>query len=543
MIGYELSNPATDDEWPTFRWDLPETFNVADVCLDHPAARTALRYVDEFGDETALTYGDIERAVADAAAALSARDIGKGDAVGVCLPQCPELLVVHLATLSRGGVVVPLSMLLGDEHAGHALDHADASALVVDRAKADELSIRTPPETVVVEPEPARERDALGGLGGTLVTDEDASSDQARLHTVETTPDDPAFVLYTSGTTGAPKGVVQGHRYLIGSLPGYQCWFELFDREAAAESRAWTPAEWAWAGALFDVVYPTLVMGGTVVARERRSGFDPERASRLVDRTGVTHTFLPPTALGKFRTGGDLDRLDSLRVINCGGEALPTDLRRWTEETLDVVVNEAYGQTEANALVGECWAAYPAREGAMGKPYPGHDVLVVDDDGDPVPDGEVGRIALDPDDPVLFLEYLDDPEATAEAYFDNGLFDTGDLAVRDDDGYLYHRGRADDLIITSGYRVSPLEVENALATHSDVAAAVVAGVPDEHRGERVAAVVVPNGREGDDAFRDELEHRVRDRLGAHKAPREIRFRSTIPETRTGKADRDAVFDR
>ncbi len=541
MIGYELSDPATDGGWPTFRWDVPAKFNIAEACLDSPAENTAVRYVDVDGDETALTYGELERAVSATAAALSNRDVGEGDAVGVCLPQCPELLVVHLATLARGGVVVPLSMLLSDDHFEHALEHGDASALVVDRAKADRLSVRTPSETFVVEPASARSRDALGDLAGSLVTDPNDGTDET-LRITETTPEDPAFVLYTSGTTGTPKGVVQGHRYLVGSLPGYQCWFELFDRETARESRVWTPAEWAWAGALFDVVYPTLALGGTVVAQERRSGFDPERATKVLNQTGVTHTFMPPTALGKLRTEGVDDPLESLAVVNCGGESLSEDLRQWASETLEVTVNEAYGQTEANALVGDCGAAYPAREGTMGKPYPGHDVRIVDEDGEPVANGEVGRITLDPSDPALFLEYLGDPDATANAYFENGLFDTGDLAVRDDEGYLTHRGRADDLIITSGYRVSPVEIENSLAAHPNVAEAVVAGVPDEKRGERVTAAVVPDGRAGDETFREELERSVRERVGPHKAPREIRFRSSIPETRTGKADRDAVFD-
>ncbi|MCU4975451.1 AMP-binding protein [Halobacteria archaeon AArc-m2/3/4] len=536
-IGYDLTSPSDDETWPSFSWDLPDRFNVADACLDSPSDDPALRYVSEDGEATALTYGEIESAVESTANALAEGGIGRGDVVGVLLPQCPELLVSHLATLTLGGTVAPLSMLLGEDHLSYVLEDCGAAALIVDETRASELSIRTPERTFVVDPDSAPGHDGLGGL------DDHAGSEREGGSSITMTPDDPAFLLYTSGTTGAPKGVVQGHRYLIGSLPGYQCWFHLFDEQEFASTRVWTPAEWAWAGALFNVVYPTLALGGTVVAQARRSGFEPARAIRVADRTGVTHAFMPPTALAKVRrTGGhETADLDALSVLTCGGEPLPTDLLDWAESALDVVINEAYGQTEANALVGNCQAAYPVESGSMGKPYPGHEVLVVNEDGEPVPDGEIGTIALDPSDPALFLGYHDDPTETDRAFFENGLFDTGDLAVRDEDGYFHHRGRSDELIITSGYRVSPVEVENALVAHPDVSAAVVTGVPDEQRGERVAAAIVPIDRADGDTLHAELVSFVKDRLGAYKAPRKIRFVDSLPETRTGKADRCALF--
>ncbi|MEY7851772.1 acyl-CoA synthetase [Natrarchaeobius sp. A-rgal3] len=547
MIGYDLSDPARDDDWPTFQWDLPERFNVAETCLDATDEAIALRYVDERGEETALTYDTLREATRSVAAGLADRGVDRGDRVAVCLPQSPELLVSQLAILRLGAVVVPLSMIVGEDHFAHALEHANAARLVVDAERARALSNPALDGALVVDPEPAPGHDGLGGLADLASVAEPSS----RLEFPATTPDDPAFVLYTSGTSGAPKGVVHGHRYLIGSLPGYQCWFELFDPEEAAASRVFTPAEWAWAGALFNVVFPTLALSGTVVAHHRRSGFDPVRSLGIFESQAVQCAFLPPTALRRIRdadVAANAD-LEALEAITCGGERLPPSLAEWAESTLDVVVNEGYGQTEANALVGDCQGAYPVREGAMGKPYPGHDVVLVDESGIPVPDGDLGRIALRTPDPVCFLEYYDDPEATEAAYLDEGLLDTGDLAVRDDDGYLFHRGRADELIVSSGYRISPLEVETALTDHDAVADAIVAGLPDEDRGERVAAAVVtqgapsvPSTESERESLRADLESLVRERLGAYKVPREFVFLEELPETRTGKADRRRVFD-
>ena len=560
MIGYTLSDPATDDSWPTFEWDLPKHFNIAAACMSAPTEAIAIRYVDTTGEQVEITYGQLTDAVAVTASRLAALGVSRGDAVGVRLPQSPELIVAHLATLSCGGVVVPLSMLLSTDHLSHAIGHSETSVLVVDKRTTAETTAALDPAVVTlsVEPQPAPEHDGLGGLR-LHVEDGPESEAQTVANPVDTHPDEPAFLLYTSGTTDTPKGVVQGHQYLIGSLPGYQCWCHLFTRQAAAASRVWTPAEWAWAGALFNVVYPTLALGGTVVAQARRSGFDPDRALGIVAATGVTHSFMPPTALSRIREADVADDhdLSRLRILNCGGEPLSTDLRRWAESALDLVVNETYGQTEANALVGECRAAYYSPPESMGRPYPGHQIVVVDDQGQPVDDGVLGRLALRTPDPACFLGYHDDAEATADAFRWEGLLDTSDVAVRSANGTLTHHGRADSLIITSGYRVSPPEVEAALTSHPAVNAAVVAGVPDETRGQRVAAAVVlsstvtspadPTNQYDLDEYieetlRTELLEHAKAKLGAHKTPRELRFVTSLSETRTGKVDRREIFD-
>ncbi|GGN88662.1 AMP-binding protein [Haloarcula pellucida] len=538
--GYELPASPTGygDLRDGFEWQIPDRYNIADHALSGDGDAVALRHVaaeDEPYTGTTMTYGELAAATRALAARLADGGIAAGDRVAVCLPQCPELVVAHLAVYRLGGVVVPVSMLLGEHSFGYVLDHSDASALVVDSERwnaAGDVRTAAPTETVPVDV-----GSGTAPLGGLTEFVGDAPSSTGP-PAVETRPDDPALVLYTSGTTSDPKGVVQGHQYLLGSLPGYHCWFDLFDPTAARRARVWTPSEWAWAGALFDVVFPTLALGGTVVSSLRRAGFDPERALDVVAGQGVTHAFLPPTALRAIRRETDPapDDVPTLETMLCGGEHLPDDLAAWATDRLAVTVNEAYGQTEANALAGESNGVYPAAPDGLGRPYPGHEIVVVDEDGAPVPTGEGGEIAVVRPDPVVMQEYVDDPAATA-AVLDDDLLRTGDIG-RFDDGVLTHLGRADDLVLTAGYRVSPLEVESALEAHPAVSAALVRGEPDPERGQRVVATVVPSPDvTPDDDLASVLKESVAESLGPHKRPRDIDFVSSLPTTRTDKADR------
>jgi|AntDeeMinimDraft_4_1070355.scaffolds.fasta_scaffold00099_38 acetyl-CoA synthetase len=538
--GYHLPRPdrGATDPWAGFEWRIGETYNIGAVALasaETDPAATALRHLPLDEPPTRLSYGELKEATDAVAAGLRDRGVERGDRVAVCLPQCPELLLAHLAIFELGAVSVPLSMLLGADSFRYSLDDSETTLAVVDAVRAGEVG---PLDVETLSVDPGGYADSpLGGF-------RDAVHRGATVEPVSTAPDDPALVLYTSGTTGKPKGVVQGHSYLAGGLPGYQAWFELFDDAAARSARVWTPAEWAWAGALFDVVFPALATGGTLVSRERRSGFDPTGALSLVAAESVTHTFMPATALQRIRGEADpaAHDLDALAVVMSGGESLPRSLLVWARDELAPRVHETYGQTEANALVGNCTAAYEVRPGSMGRVYPGHDVVVVDEDGSEVETGETGEIAVRLPDPVVFERYWGDEAATAEK-FDGGRFLTGDLGMVDDDGYFWHRGRADDLILTSGYRVSPLEVEAALQAHPDVAAAVVGGAPDPERGERVRAyVVVADDASANDALAETLRDRVRSTLGGYKVPRDIEFLDALPETRSGKADRSALFE-
>lgn len=550
--GYHLPERGGALPYETYRdrfeWEVPDRYNIASASLDHSGdlqGETALYHVDEDGAHHEFSYAALDRASDAFAATLAEWGVSEGSRVGLCFPQSPELVIAHLATYKLGAVAVPLSMLLGGDSARYTLEHADVETLLVDDVAYDRFLDRsgifdTVDRVVPIALDPAgydAGADYLGGLA-------EVATDGASVDPTTTAPDDPALILYTSGTSGRPKGVLLGHRYLIGSLPGYHLWFHLFDAATSRAQRVWAPSEWAWAGALFDVVFPTLAVGGTVVSSVRRSGFDAAATRSFVDETEVTRAFMPPTALALLRSA-DPDpetSLPTLEVVQSGGEPLSTAVQDWAESTFDLVVNEGYGQTEANALVGNCRVLFDRRPGSMGRPYPGHDVVVVDDDGDTLPAGELGELAVQGPDPVFFIEYWDDPDATAEKLSDD-LFRTGDLAVRDEDGYLWFRGRADDLILTSGYRVSPVEVEEALERHDLVGDAVVGGRPDPDRGTRVTAYVLPTTSPDDVTDTDERELRefVGDELGAHKRPREITFVEELPRTRSGKADRSALF--
>jgi acetyl-CoA synthetase len=360
-----------------------------------------------------------------------------------------------------------------------------------------------------------------------------AASD--RFQTAPTGPDDPALIIYTSGTTGPPKGALHAHRVLLGHLPGVVWPHEFFPQPG---DLFWTPADWAWIGGLIDVLLPAWHHGVAVLAHRMRK-FDPEEAYRLMARHGVRNVFMPPTALKLMREAGGAARGRGcrLRTLASGGETLGEGLLDWGRATFRLTINEFYGQTECNLVVGNCAGVLPVRPGSMGRPIPGHIVEVVGDDGAVLPAGEIGNIGIRRPDPVMFLEYWGNPAAT-DAKFAGDLLLTGDLARKDDDGYVWFVGRADDVITSAGYRIGPGEVEECLMRHPKVALAAVVGVPDPIRTEIVKAFVVLKGGEvAPDSLAREIQDFVKARLAAHEYPRAIEFVDSLPMTATGKIKR------
>jgi acetyl-CoA synthetase len=531
-----MLSPAPDYDTlvSQFRWRVPERYNIGvDVC-DRWAAvepdRPAILDVAPDGQVTPFTYGAMRAASNRLANALRARGVSRGDRVAVLLPQGPTVPVVHVATYKLGAVALPLAALFGVDAIGYRLRDAGVTALVTNAAGLAKLSQVTEPLpalTTIVSVDGAD-----GGVEGFGPMLEAASPE---FTPVDTLADDPAMMIYTSGTTGQPKGALHAHRVLLGHLPGVQMPHEFLPQPG---DRLWTPADWAWAGGLLNILLPGLHFGVPVVAR-KFDKFDPLEAFRLMADLKVRNTFVPPTALRMLRTvENPRGRFDlSLRTIASGGEALGAETFVWGREALGMTINEFYGQTECNLVLASCAAIGVAKAGAIGRPVPGHVVGVIRDDGSRCEPGETGQIAVRRPDPVMFLSYWNKPGAT-KAKFVGDWMTTGDQGRLDEDGYVHFVGHDDDVITSAGYRIGPGEIEDCLIRHPAVALAAAVGKPDPVRTEIVKAfVVLKEGYGPSEALAGEIQSFVRARLSAHEYPREIAFRPNLPLTTTGKVIR------
>ena len=379
-----------------------------------------------------------------------------------------------------------------------------------------------------------------GGIDGTLDYDQLLTAASAEFTAVVTLADDPAIIIYTSGTTGQPKGALHAQRFLLGHLPGVLL---PHDFPPKPGDLFWTPADWAWIGGLYDVLFPAWHWGLPVVAHRARR-FDPEHALDLMARYGIRNVFLPPTALKLIRRSGSGIPADlRLRSVGSGGETLGAELLDWGRENLGVTINEFYGQTECNLVVSNSAGLMEVRPGSMGRPVPGHQVAVVDEGGAVLPPGEVGEIAVRRPDPVMFLRYWNQPAATQSKFIGDWML-TGDRGSADDDSYLWYQARNDDVITSGAYRIGPGEIEDCLLRHPAVAMVAVVGVPDPLRTQIVKAFVVPAPHvTPTDALTAELQRFVRERLAAHEYPRAIEYIDALPLTATGKVMRRELRNR
>jgi len=514
-----------------FRWRIPQRYNIAvDVC-DRWAAidpdRAAIIEVSTDWRVTPVGFGRLREDSNRLANALRARGVGRGDRVAILLPQGRRVLTAHLAAYKLGAIAVPLAALFGVDALAYRLADSAAKVLVTDAAGlAKTRQIAAPlPELALTVSTDGGDRDALDW--DALLAD--ASPD---FTPVETGPDDPALMIYTSGTTGNPKGALHGHRVLPGHLPGVQMPHEFMPQPG---DLAWTPADWAWAGGLLNMLLPALHFGVAVVARPV-TRFEPEEAFRLMADLGIRNAFVPPTALRMLRSvEHPRERFAfALRTVAAAGEALGAETLAWGREALGLTINEAYGQTECNLVLASSAAIGVSRPGSIGKAVPGHEVAIIRPDGSVCAPGEEGQIAVRRPDPVMFLGYWNNPQATVDKFVGDWM-KTGDQAVQDEDGYVRFVGRDDDVITSSGYRIGPGEIEDCLLRHEAVALAAVVGKPDALRTEIVKAFVVPMpGHAATPALAAELQAFVRRRLSAHEYPREIAFREELPMTTTGK---------
>jgi acetyl-CoA synthetase len=516
-----------------FRWRIPERYNIGvDTCDRWGVAepgRPAVLEVGADGSVAVTTFGMLREASNRLANALRARGVGRGDRVAVLLPQGAAVPIAHGAIYKLGAVALPLAALFGVDAIAYRLGDSGARAIVTNAAGLARMAeIRGDyPDLVVLSTD--------GPDGSAEGFHEAIAAASPDFTPVDTAADDPALMIYTSGTTGNPKGALHAHRVLLGHLPGVQMHHEFLPQDG---DRLWTPADWAWAGGLLNVLLPGLHFGVAVVARKFER-FDPEEAFRLMADHAIRNTFIPPTALRMLRTvPNPAGRFDlRLRTIGSGGEALGAETFAWGREALGLTINEFYGQTECNLVLSSCGAAGVAKAGFIGRPVPGHAVAVIRDDGSVCEPEEQGQIAVRAPDPVMFLGYWNKPGAT-RAKFVGEWMTTGDQGATDADGYVRFVGRDDDIITSAGYRIGPAEIEDCLLRHPAVALAAVVGKPDPVRTEIVKAfVVLKEGHAPSDALAAEIQAFVRSRLSAHEYPREIAFRPALPLTTTGKVIR------
>lgn len=527
-----LQKKSTYNEvYEGFHWNIPKFYNIGiDVCdkWADERYRLALIYEDEGGRTEKFTFWDIKNLSNRLANALRANGVARGDRIGILLPQCPETAIAHIAVYKLGAIAIPLFTLFGPDALEYRLMNSGAKAVVTDGTNIEKLlQIRDRlPELKIIF--------VTRGKPGTGVVDFWTALEKGSSHfeAVMTKADDPALIIYTSGTTGPPKGALHAHRVVLGHVPGVEFFHNFFPKK---EDIYWTPADWAWIGGLIDVLLPSWHHGVPVVAY-RAKKFDPEQAFYFIAKYGIRNAFMPPTALKMMRQVKDpKSRYEyRMRTIGCGGETLGEELLDWGRQVMDLEINEFYGQTEVNLVVGNCCEILPIRRGSMGKPIPGHRVEVVDAEGNIVPPGTVGEIAILRPDPVMFLNYWQNPQATRDKFVGDWSL-TGDLGKKDEDGYLWYVARKDDVITSSGYRIGPAEIEDCLLKHPAVSMAAVIGKPDPVRTEVVKAFVV---LKPDVPFREglaaEIQEFVKTHLAAHEYPREVEFINELPMTSTGK---------
>ena len=515
-----------------FRWSVPDRLNIAfQVCERHQqrADQVAIYYENAAGKRASYSFGQLKQFSDRFANALSASGVVAGDRVAIVLPQTIETIVAHLAIHKLGAVSLPLAILFGPEALEYRLRDSGARIAIVHASRYDDLrglQADLPDLQRVIGCHCGEPGDEFWRL---LQQGSDS------LQMMQTRADDPACLIYTSGTTGPPKGALVAHRAVIGNFTGFEMSQNFFPPTGDV---FWTPADWAWTGGLWDALFPALNYGMPIVAYEG-GGFDVERVCRLMADYAVTNAFIPPTALKMLRALPNSKLLHDLRLraIMSAGEQVGEELIHWGREALGLTINEMWGQTEFNYIVGNCSAIMEPKPGSMGKPYPGHRVDVIDAEGKVLPAGEEGELAACCDDPVMFLGYWNNDEATRAKKIAN-WFRTGDVGYRDDDGYLWFVGRKDDVISSAGYRIGPGEIEDSLLGHPAVLQAAVVGKPDELRGQIVKAfVVLAPGHEASEELAKEIQQSVRRRLSAHEYPREVEFIDELPMTTTGKVRR------
>ena len=557
-----------------FTWAVPEVFNIAQVCCHRWATqpdatkkiaiRAYFAKTSKVTEVQHLSYAQLFTQANQLSHVLQRLGVQRGDRVAIVMPQRFETAVAYMAVLQMGAVAMPLSMLFGPEALAYRLQDSAAVVAICDESSIDNIAVvrkQCPTLRTVVGTGAAADRAKVDFAFECAMMPEQFTAAQTKA-------DDGAILIYTSGTTGPPKGALIPHRALIGNLTGFvasQNWFG-FDGASNAESKAvfWSPADWAWTGGLMDALLPTLYFGREIVAFNGR--FTTEVAFDILQSQRVTHTFLFPTALKAMMKAYPHPRQHfklHLQACMSAGEAVGDAVFAYCHSELGVTLNEMFGQTEINYIVGNCAKFWPAKPNSMGRAYPGHRVAVIDDAGKVCPAGSVGDVAVHRydihghADPVFFLGYWKNEAATHKKYTGDWCR-TGDLATQDADGYLWYQGRSDDVFKAAGYRIGPSEVENCLVKHAAVANAAVVPKPDADRGAVVKAFIVLTPdliavraiyagtsdlkglKKYDQQLISSIQQHVKGQLAPYEYPKDIEFIDALPMTTTGKVQRGVL---
>jgi len=511
-----------------FRWDIPKDYNIVSVVERHAERnpdKVAVFWEDAAGNARQVTFAELVEKAHRFGDALMKLGVRKGDPVLHFLPRLPEAHMVQQGTFVAGGVAVPCSeMLKGKE--------------IAYRAKVSGAKVIVAHETTAAEVEKARGESPLetfiligGKRPGWLSFEELVEGGSPSIKKVPLTVDDPMTINFTSGTTGNPKPVVHKHRWMYchNRITARYWW------DASEDDVVWATTAPGWAKWYWSPVGVGLTTGASQVMYNGR--FDAARYMELLEKYKVTKLCATPTEYRLFAQLPNLSQYKlALQDALSAGEPLNVEPIQAFKRAFGVTIRDGYGQTESVCLV----CNYPGIEvkpGAMGKPTPGTGVTLIDENGNPVPQGEIGEIAVRPDNPAIFDGYWNSPELDKEA-FAGGWYRTGDLARMDADGYLFFEGRADDVILTSGYRIGPFEVEDALVSHPAVVEAAAVAAPDRTRGEIVKAfVILADGYEPSEELVKELQEHVKRVTAPYKYPRAIEFVNELPKTTSGKIKR------
>jgi acetyl-CoA synthetase len=496
------------------RWDVPERYNIAaDVCDKHPRGKLAMIHEDFLGNVRRVTWGELQDLSNRCANTLVAHGVERGDRVAMLLPPAPETAAAFLGTWKVGAILLSMSVLYGDEGIRHRVTDSQAKVLVTNAANADRIERSLVDEVLILD-------------------DELLSGASTEFDCVDTAADDPAQLYYSSGTTGLAKGILHAHRYILGHNEFVYC-HDVRDGELFHGM-----GEWAWAAGICPVIGPWRY-GAVQAVYQREGGFDPAKQLDFLSRNEVTNVFGTPTAIRSMMSISNAGTRypQRFRIVCSAGEPLNPEAIRWFRDQYGVTVLDYYGLTESYPLCGN-FPFMEVREGSMGKPMPGWEVAILDEDERPLSAGERGEICLKArTNPHYPLGYWNRPEDSVEV-FDGDWFHTKDAASFDEDGYYWYEGRADDVIISAGYRIGPFEVESACLEHPAVAEAAVVASPDERRGNVVKAfVVLAAGSEPSAELAEDIKAYVRDHLSAYAYPRLIEFVPDLPKTLTGKIRR------